>query len=167
MKKSLIALLVACLLVTSCASTDKDSDATTRVNRANEWGDADISNLEDTKLSQQFKNQIRSVVYFELDSATPNSDALEVLGHQAEWLQKNPSAMIVVEGHCDERGTREYNFALGERRASVVRDYLALKGIDSRRIRTISYGKERPDAGALESNEESWAKNRRAVTVVN
>jgi peptidoglycan-associated lipoprotein len=80
-------------------------------------------------------------------------------------LQLNPEAVVVIEGHADERGTREYNLALGDRRASAARDFLLAKGIDAARIRTVSYGKERPLMSG--SNETSWAKNRRAATVLN
>lgn len=83
---------------------------------------------------------------------------------QAEWLQRNPAVRVLVEGHADERGTRDYNLALGERRANAAKNYLASLGIDPARIETISYGKERPEA--MGSNEEAWARNRRAVTVV-
>ena len=80
------------------------------------------------------------------------------------WLKRYPSVTIVVEGHADERGTREYNLALGERRANSVRDYMIALGVDPNRVKTISYGKERPVDPA--SNEDAWERNRRAVTVV-
>jgi peptidoglycan-associated lipoprotein len=85
-----------------------------------------------------------------------------VLRQQAAWLERNPTADVVVEGHADERGTREYNLALGARRAEAVRSYLIGLGIDPARIDTISYGEERPAVAG--SNEEAWARNRRAVT---
>ncbi|HCI19260.1 MAG TPA: peptidoglycan-associated lipoprotein, partial [Alphaproteobacteria bacterium] len=81
------------------------------------------------------------------------------------FLNGNPSLTVTIEGHCDERGTREYNLALGERRAAAARDYLLAQGVDPARIKVISYGKERPAMAG--SNEESWAKNRRAATVLN
>lgn len=82
---------------------------------------------------------------------------------QAQWLVANPGTRVTIEGHCDERGTREYNLALGERRANSAKNYLATLGIDPSRITTLSYGKERPDA--VGSDESAWAQNRRAVTV--
>ena len=87
-----------------------------------------------------------------------------MLQRQSQWLVRYPDVDVTIAGHADERGTREYNLALGERRATAVKNYLVALGIDSERIRTISYGKERPvDPG---SNEESWAKNRRGVTQI-
>ena len=83
---------------------------------------------------------------------------------QAAWLKSNPSVRVTIEGHCDERGTREYNLALGERRANAVKDYLTALGIDRSRVKTISYGKERPVA--MGSNAAAWAQNRRGVTKV-
>lgn len=84
---------------------------------------------------------------------------------QAAFLNANPALTVTIEGHCDERGTREYNLALGERRATAARDFLLAQGVDAARIRTISYGKERPAVSG--SNNASWAKNRRAATVIN
>lgn len=83
---------------------------------------------------------------------------------QAAWLVANPSVRVTIEGHCDERGTREYNLALGERRANAAANYLSARGVDAARMTVISYGKERPIA--LGSDAASWAQNRRAVTVV-
>ena len=103
-------------------------------------------------------------VQFGYDSYTLTNDARQVLLAQAKWLQRFPELTVTVEGHCDERGTREYNLALGERRASSVKTYLAALGVDPTRINVVSYGKERPvEAG---SNDAAWAKNRRAVTVI-
>ena len=85
------------------------------------------------------------------------------MAEQAAWLKDNPRALIVIEGNCDERGTTEYNFALGERRANAARRYLIANGVEASRIRTISYGKEKPVATG--SNEEAWAKNRNATTI--
>jgi peptidoglycan-associated lipoprotein len=103
-------------------------------------------------------------VYFATDSSTLNSEAQGVLRAQAEWLKANPSLNILVEGHCDERASREYNLALGDRRANAVTTYLKGLGVDAGRVETISYGKERPVANG--SDAESWAINRRGVTVV-
>lgn len=103
-------------------------------------------------------------VFFGYDSYNLSPEAISQLELQAQWLRQYPSVNILIEGHADERGTREYNLALGERRANAVRNYMVSLGIDPRRIQTISYGKERPEV--LGSNSESWAKNRRAVTKV-
>jgi peptidoglycan-associated lipoprotein len=103
-------------------------------------------------------------VYFDFDRYDVQQDAKAVLEGIASWLLKNPSTKILVEGHCDERGTNEYNLALGDRRARAVRDYLVALGIPSDRIETISYGEEKP--ACTEKTEECWAKNRRAHFVV-
>ncbi len=104
-------------------------------------------------------------VFFGFDSAALDDAAQETLDRQAAWLMQFPDLTVTVEGHADERGTAEYNLALGERRATAVKNYLVAKGIDPDRILTISYGEERPvDPG---HNEAAWALNRRVVTVVN
>ena len=108
---------------------------------------------------------IGNTVYFDYDSSALNGNAQGTLLRQAGFLNANPSLTITIEGHCDERGTREYNLALGERRASAARDFLLAQGVDQARIKVISYGKERPVASG--STETSWSKNRRAATVLN
>ena len=109
--------------------------------------------------------KIGNTVYFGYDSSALSDDAQATLMRQAGFLRGNPSLTVTIEGHCDERGTREYNLALGERRATAARDYLLAQGVDPARIRVISYGKERPVASG--STEQSWSKNRRAATVLN
>ena len=109
--------------------------------------------------------QIGTQIFFGFDSAVLSDKAQATLDRQAAFLTSNPALRITIEGHCDERGTREYNLALGERRASASRDYLVAKGVDSARIRTVSYGKERP--AVVGSNAAAWAKNRRSETVLN
>lgn len=102
-------------------------------------------------------------IYFDTDKYDIDSTDQAALGKQAQWLMQYPNKRATIEGHCDERGTREYNLALGERRANATKNYLVSLGVDASRLSTISYGKERPVA--LGSDEASWAKNRRAVTV--
>lgn len=109
--------------------------------------------------------QVGNTVYFGFDSAELSGSAQATLDRQAAFLNVNPALVVIVEGHADERGTREYNLALGDRRAIAVRDYLLAKGLNSARIRTVSYGKERPAVSG--SNEDAWEKNRRAATVLN
>tara|TARA_B100001250_G_scaffold252065_1_gene216755 strand:- start:256 stop:786 length:531 start_codon:yes stop_codon:yes gene_type:complete len=104
-------------------------------------------------------------VFFNYDSSDLDSDAQELLQDQVAWLKQYSDVSVIVEGHCDERGTREYNLALGEKRAQSVKNYLISLGISSDRISTISYGKERP--AVVGSNDGAWAQNRRSVTVVN
>lgn len=103
-------------------------------------------------------------VFFGYDKYDISAVSNTTLERQAAWLKKYPSVTVAIEGHCDERGTREYNLALGERRANAVKDYLVALGVSANRISTISYGKERPVA--LGSSEAAWAQNRRGVTVV-
>jgi peptidoglycan-associated lipoprotein len=114
---------------------------------------------------QDFQVAAGNTVYFGFDKYDLSSDAQAVLRRQAQWLNTYGNVTVTVEGHCDERGTREYNLALGERRATAVKNYLVALGVSASRIQTISYGKERP--AVLGSNEAAWAKNRRAVTVLN
>ena len=103
--------------------------------------------------------------FFALNKHQLDEKARATLDGQAAWLNANPSVSVTVEGHCDERGTRDYNLALGDRRANAVKDYLIMLGINASRVKTISYGKERPRA--LGSNEAAWAQNRRSETTVN
>jgi len=103
-------------------------------------------------------------VFFALDSSTLSEEAQHTLDRQGAWLKQYPNVNVTVEGHCDERGTREYNLALGERRAAAAKKYLAGIGIAANRISTISYGKERP--AVIGSDESAWSQNRRAVTVL-
>ena len=104
-------------------------------------------------------------VFFGYDSSDLDSDALELLQDQVAWLKENSDVTVTIEGHCDERGTREYNLALGEKRAQAVKNYLIGLGINPDRVSTISYGKERP--AVVGSNDGAWAQNRRSVTLVN
>jgi len=117
--------------------------------------------------TQQHFQQVmqgRDVIYFDTDKFDIDAEDQAALRSQAEYLQQYPNVRATVEGHCDERGTREYNLALGERRANAARNYLVSLGIASDRVTTVSYGKERPVE--LGSNEAAWARNRRAVTIV-
>lgn len=102
-------------------------------------------------------------ILFETDRFNVDAEDQAVLQRQAQWLAQYPNTRVIVEGHADERGTRDYNLALGERRANSAKNYLTAIGVDASRIQTVSYGKERPSA--LGSDEQSWTQNRRAVTV--
>ena len=108
--------------------------------------------------------QGRDTIYFDTDKFDIDSEDQAALRQQAQYLQQYPNVRATVEGHCDERGTREYNIALGERRANAAKNYLVSLGVGADRVTTVSYGKERPVA--LGSNEQAWARNRRAVTIV-
>lgn len=114
---------------------------------------------------QDFVVNVGDRVFFESDSSELTSQSIATLEKQAQWLQVYNQYTFTIEGHADERGTREYNIALGARRAQTVRDYLASRGINPQRMRTISYGKERPVA--LCNDISCWSQNRRAVTVLN
>ena len=115
--------------------------------------------------AQDFVVNVGDRVFFDTDSTSLNAEAQSVLGRQAQWLALYPRYTVTVEGHADERGTREYNLALGARRAKAAQDFLVARGVAGTRIRTISYGKERPVA--LCDQDSCWAQNRRAVTVLN
>ena len=114
---------------------------------------------------EDFLASVKDRVFFDYDKSDIRRDQAASLDAQAAWLQRYPNVTLTVEGHCDERGTREYNLALGERRAAAVKRYLVSKGIAANRVATISYGKERPVA--VGSNEAAWSQNRRGVSVVN
>lgn len=114
---------------------------------------------------QEFTVTVGDRIFFDTDSSVVRADAQATLTRQAQWLQKYPNFSITVEGHADERGTREYNLALGARRAAATRDYLISQGVAANRIKTISYGKERPVAVC--DDISCWSQNRRAVTVLN
>ncbi len=114
--------------------------------------------------NEDFAQNVGDRVFFEYDSSALSTEAQATLDRQVSWLKQYNDVKIVVEGHCDERGTREYNLALGERRANAARKFLVGKGVDAARVSTVSYGKERP--ANTGSGEEAWAQNRRAVTVL-
>jgi peptidoglycan-associated lipoprotein len=113
---------------------------------------------------QDLQQNVGDRVFFEFDRSELSQEARQTLDRQAAWLKKYPSVSVTLEGHCDERGTREYNMALGARRANAARAYLVALGIQSGRIQTVSYGAERP--AVLGTGEAVWSQNRRAVTVV-
>ncbi|WP_203097431.1 peptidoglycan-associated lipoprotein Pal [Skermanella rosea] len=114
---------------------------------------------------QDLANSVGDRVFFGYDQVDLSAEARATLERQAQWLKQYANVTVTIEGHADERGTREYNLALGDRRANSVRNYLVTQGISPNRIATLSFGKERPAIGA--SGEQAWAQNRRAVTMVN
>ena len=121
----------------------------------------DITNLDIESLN---KKGYLNDAFFDFDQSDLREDARSTLATDAQWLKKHPSVQVLIEGHCDERGTAAYNLALGDRRANAAKEYLVSLGIDASRIKTISYGKERPFC--TESNETCWQKNRRAHLVI-
>ncbi len=114
--------------------------------------------------AEDFRVNVGDTVHFAFDQYNVEESDKTLLGRQAAWLAKYPAVRVTVEGHCDERGTREYNLALGARRANAVKEYLVSQGISTARVETVSYGKERPIC--TESNEACWAQNRRGVTTI-
>lgn len=153
MKTRFLAVLASLALVSACASTESVEEASSTTSQAVVEGQ-----------NEDFAQAAKDRVFFGFDKSSLTSEAVNTLKAQAEWLQANPDTNVIVEGHTDDRGTREYNLALGERRAVAVKNYLISRGVDAERIKTISYGKERP--AVVGANEAAWAQNRRAVTVV-
>jgi peptidoglycan-associated lipoprotein len=149
--KKLLGLLGVVALLSACSSTNESGGL---------FGNAECDSME----ARDFMANAEDRVFFAYDSSAVSSSAADILDTQAAWLKKNKNVNIVVQGHCDERGTREYNLALGERRANAVKKYLVSQGVAADRITVISYGKERP--AVLGNNETAWAQNRRGVTVV-
>ena len=113
---------------------------------------------------EDFRVNVGDTVFFDVDQHSIRPDAQSVLQKQAAWLQKYPAVRLMVEGHCDERGTREYNLALGDRRAYAVKEYLVSMGVDAARLQSKSYGKERPVCA--ESDDSCWQQNRRGYSVI-
>lgn len=123
-----------------------------------------LGDVNDPRSVAYFQQRVGDRVQFEVDQSTLNDTARQVLSGQARWLNDNPQFAVIVEGHADERGTREYNVALGARRAAAVQQYLMAQGISASRLRTVSYGKERPVEACAQ--QRCWDLNRRAVTVI-
>ena len=154
---SRLKLTLAALSVLTLASCDSDG-------LGGGGNDGISTSALDPTSVEYFNQEIGDTVLFEVDQSTLTSAAVQILNAQANWLLNNPGKSIVVQGHADEQGTREYNLALGARRAAAVQTYLVSRGLTDDRLSTITYGKERPLAVC--SDEECWSKNRRAVTVV-
>ena len=161
--KVLLPILASVLLV-ACSSTKKtDSGSGSSSLNSGSTGDSSSISAPYPGDKAELGKGLQDRVFFGLDSSDLDGTSTSVLENQSRWLVANKDKKVVVEGHCDERGTREYNLALGERRANAVKEYLTGHGVDSSRIKTISYGKERPAIQG--SNEESWAQNRRSVLI--
>jgi len=154
-----LAVVSAVFLLTACETAPSStSGANGKGGAAGAGGPVSPGTQED--LAQNVGDR----VFFDTDSSQLSSESQGVLQRQAAWLKQYGNVHVTVEGHCDERGTREFNLALGERRAAAAKKYLVGLGIPSSRISTISYGKERP--AVIGSDESAWSQNRRAVTVV-
>jgi peptidoglycan-associated lipoprotein len=158
-------------MVTGCASLEEEVDQ-------GEVIITDVTPLDDDDIYSQriseegpapgsnedFVINVGDRIFFGYDRYDLTSESQRALKFQAEWLNRYPNLSVTIEGHCDERGTREYNLALGERRATAVKNYLTALGVSPNRINTISYGKERP--AVIGTGAASWAQNRRGVTVL-
>ena len=154
--KNTLLVITACLVLSACAT--KKEVATDPI-KGQIQGDV----YTGTDTVEYLADGVPDRVFFATNESILTTASRETLRAQAAWLRKNPNINVVLEGHADERGTREYNLALGERRANAAKDYLMTYGISSDRISVLSYGKERPvDSG---SNPLAWSKNRRSVTV--
>jgi peptidoglycan-associated lipoprotein len=162
MRFKLLSIFAAAVLVAACESTPEtsDSDAGT--------GEVIVDVVEVEEINPRSSQYITEVlgdrVFFDFDSSVINAQAQQTVKRWAEWMNTFGDVVVIVEGHADERGTREYNLALGERRANAIKNFMVAMGVDPSRIATISFGKERP---AVEGHTEAaWAQNRRGVLVL-
>ena len=149
--KNIGLVILVILLLASCENNEKFKNS------------LDTAQISESDI-EYFQNLVGDTVLFTVDQSGLRPDAISILKAQADWLKEKKFLPITVEGHADEQGTREYNLALGARRATAVREFLIAKGIDQDRISIVTYGKERPLRVC--SNEDCWSKNRRAITVV-
>ena len=161
MRFKFLSLFAALTLVAACQSAPETT--TTASTGGGATAPAQTGPVPGSK--DDFVLNVGDRVFFGFDRYDLTPEATATLDRQAAWLKQYPAVTVTIEGHADERGTREYNLALGERRATAVRNYLVALGIDAGRVQTISYGKERP--AVLGSNEAAWAQNRRGVSVIN
>ena len=164
--RNFITIIAATFILAACATTPPETPSS--VSSASSSSSSTVSLVQDgvyvgDETIEMLAVDVPDRVFFAYDSYALTSAAQSTLSKQAKWLKANPSVTISVEGHADERGTREYNLALGDRRANAAKDYLMSQGISSNRVTTISYGKERPVKSG--SNDTAWAQNRRSVTV--
>ena len=169
MRFKVLSILTVALFVAACATEPQDSGATS--GKGWSTSDAKMQMTSKSVASAPTPGSVEDLVvnvgdrvFFDFDKSGIRPDSAEILNRQAAWLKKFPNHVVVIEGHCDERGTREYNLALGDRRANAVREYLISVGVSTNRIETISYGKERP--AVVGSTESAWSQNRRGVTIV-
>jgi len=178
----LASVLTAALLLAACSttpedqaeqtSTSTDTQVETQTSDGQTGGDGETAQTGEVQqedldegpapgTQEDLVVDVGDRVFFDFDTSELTEDAKQTIERLAAWLRENPGTRLTVEGHADERGTREYNLALGSRRASAVKDYLVALGVDPERVQTVSYGEERP--AVMGSNEDAWAKNRRAV----
>ena len=157
--------LLATLALAACNNPDRyGAGGPGGAGGAGGIGAGGIGSASDPNSPAYFNQTVGDRVFFAVDQSTISGEAAPILAKQAQWLNSHPEYTVIIEGHADEQGTREYNVSLSGKRANAARDYLISQGVASGRLRTVSYGKERPLA--ICSTEECYAKNRRAVTVV-
>lgn len=173
MKLRNLAIIGIALLMSACAATNDQAASSGSASGAS--GDSaksqmsrDVSTSSSSAYApgsqEELQESIGDRVFFDTDRYDLSAEAQAIAGSWADWMKKHQNVQIEIEGHADERGTREYNLALGARRANAVKDFLTSLGVQANRVSTVSYGTERPEA--LGSNEEAWSKNRRSVAVV-
>lgn len=154
MKIRFVAAAATLALLSACASSGSEESDFSSVTAAN-------AAAQEKTIDGEAKDR----VFFAFDKANLSQESIDVLKAQARYLKENADKTVVIQGHTDDRGTREYNIGLGERRANAVRRYLITQGVAAERIEVISFGKEQP--AVVGANEDAWAQNRRAVTVIN
>jgi peptidoglycan-associated lipoprotein len=165
MKLAFLPVAATALLLAACSSAPSEPDAAAGGGGITTTDTSGLNGSAAAGSQADLEQNVGDRVFFGFDSTTLDEQARATLQRQATWLQQYPSVSATIEGHTDERGTREYNLALGERRASAAARYLSSLGVDEARLTTISYGKDRP---ANPGNDEAaWTENRRAVTVIN
>lgn len=172
MRLKFLTLIAAASLLGACASDPETSNSGTGSGAAAPTTDSSAGSTQTSAIegptpgTQEYLTvNVGDRVFFDTDKSDLTADSREVLEKVAVWMNSYPVATVTVEGHADERGTREYNLALGERRANSVSDYLAALGVNPNRLQTVSFGKEQP--AVLGSNQEAWAQNRRGVFKIN
>ncbi len=158
MKLHVLGAFAALALLAACSS-NKPAETATSTGAAQTTPTGPVPGSE-----EDLVQNVGDRVFFAFNSSTLSDEAQSTLSKQAAWLQKYPNVRVQVAGNCDDRGTEEYNLALGQRRANASKDFLVAKGVDANRITTISYGKDRPTA--LGDNEQAWAQNRNTITAV-
>lgn len=160
-----LVIMFTTLFLAACETTPKDDVLSSASSSASSSGAVEVVDgvYVGSETVEMLAVDVPDRVFFAYDSYSLTNAAQDTLAKQAKWLKANGSVTIAIEGHADERGTREYNLALGDRRANAAKDYLMTQGISSSRITTISFGKEKPVNNA--SNNKAWAQNRRSVTV--
>lgn len=163
MRTQLIALFAVAALAAGCKSNSETSGTDTSSTTSG-IDSSSTAGMATPGSEQDLVQNVGDRIFFDYDKVDLSPDARAILDKQAAWLKRYPTVRVMIEGHCDERGTREYNLALGARRSNAVKTYLVALGVDGGRIQTVSYGAERP--AMVGTGEAVWHQNRRGVTVV-